>query len=95
MTLDELANGLVKLLLSHSDNTPETNLLAGIIQRALLDAVGINDTTYPIHPWVLADAKRFLTGSRGRLCAELAGINQEWYLKHVNTYLQIALARKA
>lgn len=95
MTPTELANGLAKLLLSQSDNTPETKLFVGIIQRALLDAVGINDTTFPIRPRDLADGKRFLTGSRGRLCAELAGINQEWYLKHVNTYLQIALTMEA
>lgn len=89
MTALNLANGLTRLFQEHANQDSESSLILAVIQRSLLDAAGINDTTQKMSPWTQREAVAFLTGPDGRLCASLCDLEPSWYLKHVKTYLRL------
>lgn len=89
MTPANLATGLVQLFQEYADQSSESTLFLAVIHRGLLDAAGINDTTQKMPPWTQREAVDFLTGPNGRLCASLCNLEPSWYLKHVNTYLNL------
>ena len=89
MTALNLANGLTRLFQAQANQDSESTLFLAVIQRGLLDAAGINDTTQKMSPWTQREAIDFLTGPNGRLCASLCDLEPSWYLKHVKTYLRL------
>ena len=89
MTALNLANGLIRLFQAQANQDSESTLFLAVIQRGLLDAAGINDTTQKMSPWTQREAIDFLTGPNGRLCASLCDLEPSWYLKHVKTYLRL------
>ena len=89
MTALNLANGLTRLFQAQANQDSESTLFLAVIQRGLLDAAGINDTTQKMPPRIQQEAIDFLTGRNGRLCASLCDLEPSWYLKHVNTYLNL------
>ena len=89
MTPANLATGLVRLFQAYADQSSESTLFLAVIHRGLLDAAGINDTTQKMPPRTQQEAVDFLTGPNGRLCACLCDLEPSWYLKHVNTYLNL------
>lgn len=84
-----LASGLVRLFQAYANQRSETPLFLAIIQRGLLDAAGVYDTTHKMPPHVQQEALDFLTGHNGRLCASFCDLEPSWYLKHVKTYLRL------
>ena len=89
MTPANLATGLVQLFQAYADQSLESTLILAVIQRGLLDAAGVNDTSQKMQPQTQQEAIDFLTGPNGRLCASLCDLEPSWYLKHVKTYLRL------
>lgn len=89
MTPANLATGLVQLFQAQANQDSESTLILAVIQRGLLDAAGVNDTSQKMPPRTQQEAIDFLTGRNGRLCACLCDLEPSWYLKHVKTFLRL------
>ena len=89
MTPINLANGLTRLFQAQANQDSESALFLAVIQRGLLDAAGVSDTTQKLPPWTQQEAVDFLTGPHGRLYASLCNLEPSWYLKHIKTYLRL------
>lgn len=64
----------------------EQMLLVGVIERALLDAVGAQDPPTGLLDQGAMLARQYLTGAQGRMDAELAGVDGDWYAALVRRF---------